>query len=281
MSSAISTALLCCALSGPPQVLSDVQCQCDWHGQRHGSWLGQLGWRRDSDLHDLGVFPSLNHVFCFFPLTDLKSSKFLYFGSMLGTCWFIFFWFDFMTFGCITSGRCLTSRARVSVAAEVLFQPMVSSGLPADTAWRVSMIVPAILFLLCAAALKLLCWDTPTAKRFDVTVTGKTKQPSLWDYVEVCKDVRVLVMVFQHLASNSSSQQSKKNNPNIIHRIFPAQLFGEVFLQVFGLFRYWACPELSHPQGGELVFKQDAGGGDFMLYKDPSFRWLWAESLLC
>eukprot|EP00438_Fugacium_kawagutii_P031557 Skav207686 [mRNA] locus=scaffold1757:17504:22504:+ [translate_table: standard] len=42
--------------------------------------------------------------------------------------------------------------------------------------------------------------DTPTAKRFDVSVTGKTKKPSLWDYVEVLKDVRVVVMIFQYSA---------------------------------------------------------------------------------
>ncbi|CAE7267424.1 NRT2.2 [Symbiodinium sp. CCMP2592] len=68
----------------------------------------------------------------------------------------------------------------------VLFNPMVSSGMAADTAWRVAMIVPAVLFIITAVSLKLLCWDTPTAKRFDVSVTGKTKKPSLWDYVEVC-----------------------------------------------------------------------------------------------
>ena len=79
----------------------------------------------------------------------------------------------------------------------VLFNPMVNSGMAADTAWRVSMIIPAILFLICAAAMKLLCWDTPTAKRFDVAVTGKTKKPSMWDYVEVCSDFRVLVMIMQ------------------------------------------------------------------------------------
>ena len=82
----------------------------------------------------------------------------------------------------------------------VLFNPMVNSGMAADMAWRVSMIVPAVLFLICAVTMKLLCWDTPNAKRFDVAVTGKTKKPSLWDYVEVLKDVRVLVMIFQYSA---------------------------------------------------------------------------------
>ena len=82
----------------------------------------------------------------------------------------------------------------------VLFNPMVNSGMPADTAWRVAMIVPAVLFLICAAAMKFMCWDTPTAKRFDVSVTGKTQKPSLWDYVVVLKDIRVVVMIFQYSA---------------------------------------------------------------------------------
>ena len=75
----------------------------------------------------------------------------------------------------------------------VLFNPMVESGMAADMAWRVSMI-------LCAVAMKLLCWDTPNAKHFDVAVTGKIQKPFLWDYVEVLKDVRVLVMIFQYSA---------------------------------------------------------------------------------
>ena len=60
-----------------------------------------------------------------------------------------------------------------------LFNPNVSSGMPANTAWRIAMIVPAVLFLICAATMKLLCWDTPAAKRSapaakrsDVSVTG-------------------------------------------------------------------------------------------------------------
>lgn len=82
----------------------------------------------------------------------------------------------------------------------VLFTPMVNAGLDHDTAWRVAMLVPAVVFLLCALALKLCCWDTPTSKRFDVTVIGKTKKPSLQDYVEVLKDVRVVIMIFQYSA---------------------------------------------------------------------------------
>ena len=31
-------------------------------------------------------------------------------------------------------------------------------------------------------------------------MTGKTQKPSLWDYVEVLKDVRVVVMIMQYSA---------------------------------------------------------------------------------
>ena len=82
----------------------------------------------------------------------------------------------------------------------VLFNPMVASGLEPNMAWRVSMIVPAIMFVLCAISMKLLCWDMPTGKNYDPAITGKTQKPSMWDYVEVLKDIRVVVMIFQYSA---------------------------------------------------------------------------------
>ena len=39
----------------------------------------------------------------------------------------------------------------------VLFNPMVGSGMEPNVAWRVSMIVPAIMFVICAVSMKLLC----------------------------------------------------------------------------------------------------------------------------
>ncbi|CAE8595339.1 unnamed protein product [Polarella glacialis] len=42
----------------------------------------------------------------------------------------------------------------------VLFQPFVAAGMEPDRAWRVAMVVPAILLFLCAITIKLLCWDT-------------------------------------------------------------------------------------------------------------------------
>merc|ERR1719379_630193 len=71
-------------------------------------------------------------------------------------------------------------------------------GMDTNAAWRVSMVVPAVLFLICAAVMKLKCQDTPTAKRFTTADTGKSSKASLWDYVECLKDLRVVVMIFQY-----------------------------------------------------------------------------------
>merc|ERR1719446_1346891 len=57
----------------------------------------------------------------------------------------------------------------------ILFNPFKDAGMSADTAWRVAMVVPGVLFLLTALGMKLLCWDTPTAKRFTTAETGKTQ----------------------------------------------------------------------------------------------------------
>jgi NNP family nitrate/nitrite transporter-like MFS transporter len=58
----------------------------------------------------------------------------------------------------------------------------------------------AVLFVICAACMKLFCQDTPTKLRYDVSETGKTGGASLWDYVECLKDFRVVVMIFQYSA---------------------------------------------------------------------------------
>merc|ERR1719414_405394 len=69
----------------------------------------------------------------------------------------------------------------------VLFQPFQSAGMEPGTAWRVSMIVPGCMFLICAACIRLLCWDTPLARRFTTADTGKTSKASVWDYWECLK----------------------------------------------------------------------------------------------
>ena len=40
----------------------------------------------------------------------------------------------------------------------------------------------------------------PTALRFTTADTGKATKASMWDYVDVCKDIRVVVMIFQYSA---------------------------------------------------------------------------------
>jgi len=82
----------------------------------------------------------------------------------------------------------------------ILFNPFKDAGMEPDTAWRVAMIIPGVAFLITALGLKFFCWDTPTAKRFTTSVTGKTQGASMWDYIEVLKDVRVVVMIFQYSA---------------------------------------------------------------------------------
>jgi hypothetical protein len=63
---------------------------------------------------------------------------------------------------------------------------------------------PAALFVETAVCLKLFCWDTPTARRFTVQATGKKTQPSMWDYVEVLRDYRVVIMIFQYFVCFST-----------------------------------------------------------------------------
>ena len=80
----------------------------------------------------------------------------------------------------------------------VLFNLTVASGMEPNIAWRVSMVVPAVMLVMCAICMKLMCWDIPTARNHDPAVTGNAQRPSLWDYVDVLRDVRVVVMIFQY-----------------------------------------------------------------------------------
>jgi len=83
---------------------------------------------------------------------------------------------------------------------KALVEPFVEQhGLTPDLAWRVSMLVPAGLYLVCAVSLLVFCWDTPTGRRLQVSQLGKTSTAfSLSDYKEVLSDRRVLIMVFQY-----------------------------------------------------------------------------------
>ena len=64
-----------------------------------------------------------------------------------------------------TAHQTVISKVTQIFMMSVLFNPMVESGIAPDTAWRLAMIVPAVMFLIVALSLKLLCWDTPTARR--------------------------------------------------------------------------------------------------------------------
>merc|ERR1712070_1322655 len=78
--------------------------------------------------------------------------------------------------------------------------PPQRAGVTSEAAWRSATLVPPLLFLSVAAIMKLKCWDTPTAIRFTTADTGKATKASMWDYVDVCKDIRVVVMIFQYSA---------------------------------------------------------------------------------
>ena len=65
------------------------------------------------------------------------------------------------------------------------------------------MVVPVVMFVICAICMKLTCWDMPTARNYDPAVTGKTQKPSMWDYVEVLRDVHVVVMMFRRCPASS------------------------------------------------------------------------------
>ena len=71
----------------------------------------------------------------------------------------------------------------------VIFNPMVEEGLEPNVVWRVSMVMPAVMSMICAVCVKLLCWDMPIGKHYVPAITGKTHEPSMWDYVEALKDI--------------------------------------------------------------------------------------------
>jgi len=82
----------------------------------------------------------------------------------------------------------------------VLVEPAKEGGCSPELAWRLSMLFPAGMLLLCAVSVKLLCWDTPVARRFVAAHLGKSKPVSICDYVRVLRDPRVWVLTFQYSA---------------------------------------------------------------------------------
>mmetsp|Transcript_85189 Transcript_85189/g.238609 ORF Transcript_85189/g.238609 Transcript_85189/m.238609 type:complete len:538 (+) Transcript_85189:75-1688(+) len=149
----------------------------------------------------------------------------------------------------------------------VLFEPFKSAGMEADLAWRVAMLVPACLFVLTAVLIKLLCWDTPTKKRFSPADTGKTQGASMWDYVEVIKDPRVVVMIFQYSACFGT--ELAMNNQLATH-------FRTYFQMKAG-----DAASLASAFGGMNLFARSLGGisSDFLFAKFGFRGRIWAQFL--
>jgi len=147
----------------------------------------------------------------------------------------------------------------------VLFNPFKSMGMEPDTAWRVSMVVPATLFLICAGTMKLLCWDTPTKKRFTVDVTGKTKDASMWDYVEALKDLRVTVMIMQYSACFGT--ELAMNNQLATH------------FRTYFQMNAASASSLAASFGGMNLFARSLGGifSDFLYHRMGWNGRLWAQ----
>lgn len=147
----------------------------------------------------------------------------------------------------------------------VLFQPFKDAGMDPDIAWRVSMLVPAACFLITALCIKLLCWDTPTAKRFTTKETGKTQGASMWDYVEALKDPRVVVMIFQYSACFGT--ELAMNNQLATH-------FRTYFQMKAG-----NAASLASAFGGMNLFARSLGGiSSDVLFRKFGFRGrIWAQ----
>merc|ERR1712060_612748 len=68
-----------------------------------------------------------------------------------------------------------------------------------STAWRCSMLVPAVMYSVLATWIFFCSQDTTTGK-FNVALLGKTKKAGPMDYVRCCADYRVFLMIFQYSA---------------------------------------------------------------------------------
>jgi NNP family nitrate/nitrite transporter-like MFS transporter len=72
-------------------------------------------------------------------------------------------------------------------------------GLSLTLAWRLSMLVPAGLYVVLASWIYCCSQDTALGK-FNVALLGKSKRAGFWDYLRVCSDYRVFLMIFQYSA---------------------------------------------------------------------------------
>merc|ERR1712066_721070 len=72
-------------------------------------------------------------------------------------------------------------------------------GLSLSLSWRFSMLVPATMYVVLASWVYTCSQDTVTGK-FDIAILGKTKRAGFMDYLRVCGDYRVFLMIFQYSA---------------------------------------------------------------------------------
>merc|ERR1719188_2445792 len=72
-------------------------------------------------------------------------------------------------------------------------------GLSMSLAWRMAMLVPAAMYVVLATWIFFCTQDTVRGK-FNVAQLGKTKKAGFFDYVRVCSDYRVFLMIFQYSA---------------------------------------------------------------------------------
>merc|ERR1719274_555725 len=137
-----------------------------------------------------------------------------------------------------------------------LFKPFQAMNMSDDTAWRCSMIVPGIIFLLIALGVKVMCWDTPTGARFQTSDTGKTSKASLWDYVECLKDPRIDIMILQYgacfgteLAMNAQLATHFRSYFQIDRFGFPGRIWAQflcLFFEGFFLFGFGCVDNSQH-----------------------------------
>jgi len=79
-----------------------------------------------------------------------------------------------------------------------LFNGFVAAGLHEDTAWRVSMLVPATLYWIVAAVMWFGAQDTPNGT-FHAAMLGKSKT-SIYNYIECLSDYRIVLMIVHYAA---------------------------------------------------------------------------------
>ncbi|CEM03544.1 unnamed protein product [Vitrella brassicaformis CCMP3155] len=107
-----------------------------------------------------------------------------------------------------------------------IFSGFVEAGLSVGIAWRVSMVVPGVIFVLVSLVVWFSSQDTPHGK-FHTSMLGKANT-SLWDYVEALKDYRVVLMMLQYAAYFGTELQLNNQLVLYFHDFFqlPVELSG-------------------------------------------------------